>query len=437
MKLKTVYICENCGFNSQKWLGKCPDCDAWNSFQEDVVEKNPHRKHQGISTETTPLSLEQKPEDRLVTGISELDRVLGGGIIEGSMMLLSGEPGIGKSTLTLSICEKVAALGKKTLYVSGEESPSQIGMRAQRMGIKNENINMLGETNLENIMASLESEKQGSKPDFVVIDSIQVISSLELPSIAGSINQVRYCTETLMQFAKKNRIPVLIIGHVTKDGNLAGPKILEHLVDTVLLIEGERYQNLRVLRGIKNRFGSTNEIGLFEMAEKGLLEVKDASKLFLEGRKADAHGSAITATVEGTRPLLIEVQALTNTTPFGYPKRAASGFDLNRLQLLLAVIQKHLGINVSNQDVYVNVVGGFRLNDPAADLAIIMAVISSLKKIPLPQDAIYIGEIGLSGELRNISNLEKRIKEATKIGFKQIISPKTTKDLNAALNHIS
>lgn len=437
MKLKTVYVCENCGFNSQKWLGKCPDCEAWNSFTEDVIDVKPTaRKHSGIKSEPSPLSHQSGDEKRITTGIGEFDRVLGGGIIEGSIILLSGEPGIGKSTLTLRICEKTAATGKKVLYVSGEESPSQIGLRAKRMSINNENIFAVGETNLENIIESIGGGQNRVKeetdlPGLVVIDSIQVVSSAEIPSIAGSINQVRYCTETLMRYAKQNRVSILIIGHVTKDGNLAGPKILEHLVDTVLLIEGERFADLRILRGLKNRFGSTNEIGLFEMTRTGMEEVKNASKHFLEGRKADAFGSAITATVEGTRPLLVEVQALTNLTPFGYPKRAASGYDLNRLQLLLAVIQKHLGLNVSAQDVYINVVGGYKLSDPAADLAVIMAVISSLKKQPLPESTVYIGEIGLGGELRSVSQLEKRVTEAKKIGFENIVTPKIT-DINSA-----
>ncbi len=429
MKLKTVYICEKCGYNSQKWMGKCPDCEAWNSFQEDVIDVKPDRKHSGVKQTATPLSRQPQTEERLATGIKELDRVLGGGIIDGAMMLLSGEPGIGKSTLTLSICEKIAEQGKNTLYVSGEESPSQIALRAKRMGINNENINVLGETNLENIMESLEGV------EFLVVDSIQVISSGQMPSIAGSINQVRYCTEALMQFAKKRGIPVLIIGHVTKDGNLAGPKILEHLVDTVLLIEGERFADLRILRGLKNRFGSTNEVGLFEMKENGMNEVDNASRLFLEGRKKDAVGSSITSTVEGTRPLLIEVQALTSPTPFGYPKRAASGYDVNRLQLLLAVIQKHLQINVMAQDVYINVVGGYKLNDPASDLAVIMAIISSIKNKPLPEKTVFIGETGLSGELRNVSQLEKRVQEAQKIGFEEIITP-AAKDIESAVIQI-
>lgn len=421
MKLKTIYICENCGANSPKWLGKCPECNSWNSFYEDVVAKNGNRDHQGIEQKPTPLHQTKSSEKRISTNLSEMDRVLGGGIIEGSLTLLSGEPGIGKSTLTLKVCEGVAAIKKNILYISGEESPAQISLRAKRLGIMNENLNILGETNLENIMVTLES----AKPDFIVIDSIQVMASAEMPSIAGSMNQVRFCTESFMKFAKKNNIPVLIIGHVTKDGNLAGPKVLEHLVDAVLLIEGDRYQNLRVLRGLKNRYGSTNEVGLFDMTDEGLKEVTDASRLFLEGRKEGAFGSAITTVVEGTRPLLLEIQALSSSTPFGLPKRAASGYDVNRLQLLIAVIQKHLRVNISNHDVYVNVVGGFKVNDPSTDLAVIMAIISSLHKSPLADSSVFVGEVGLSGELRSVPQLRKRIQESEKIGFKDIYVPST------------
>ena len=431
MKLKTVYICENCESTSPKWLGKCPECNAWNSFHEDVVAKNGKRDHQGIEQKATPLHQPPSNEKRIPTNIGELDRVLGGGIIEGSLTLLSGEPGIGKSTLTLKVCEGVAAQKENILYISGEESPQQISLRAQRLGVTSENLHILGETNLENIMATLES----TKPGFIVVDSIQVMASAEIPSLAGSMNQVRFCTESLMGFAKQHNIPILIIGHVTKDGNLAGPKVLEHLVDAVLLIEGDRYQHLRVLRGLKNRYGSTNEVGLFEMTDKGLKEVADASKLFLEGRKEGAFGSAITTIVEGTRPLLLEIQALTSSTPFGLPKRAASGYDVNRLQLLLAVIQKHLRVNISNQDVYVNVVGGFKVNDPSTDLAVIMAVISSLYKAALPEGSIFIGEVGLSGELRSIPHLKKRVQEAEKMGFKHSYIPKSKEKLTNPSAH--
>lgn len=419
MKLKTIYICENCGNNSQKWLGKCPECESWNSFQEEVIARNPKRTHSGIKQTPVPLHQTSAAEKRMPTNIGELDRVLGGGIVEGSVMLLSGEPGIGKSTLTLKICESIAQNARNVLYISGEESPQQISLRAKRLGVTSENLHILGESNLENILATLEA----ANPSFLVVDSIQVISSAEIPSLAGSINQVRFCAESLMNFAKQHNSPMLIIGHVTKEGNLAGPKILEHLVDSVLLVEGDRYQNLRVLRSLKNRYGSTNEVGLFDMTDVGLQEVTDASKLFLEERKEGAFGSAITTLVEGSRALMLEIQALTNTTPFGYPKRAASGYDLSRLQLLIAVIQKHLHVNLSNHDVYVNVVGGFKISDPSTDLAVIMAIISSLYQMPLPWDSVFTGEVGLSGELRRIPHLAKRIQEAEKLGFEKIYVP--------------
>jgi DNA repair protein RadA/Sms len=421
MKLKNVFVCQKCGFTSPKWAGKCPDCESWNSFIEDVIDSKPDRTHKGLAATLQSLTKTTLNEKRLTTDIAELDRVLGGGLVEGSVILVSGEPGIGKSTLTISVCANIAKTAQKVLYISGEESSGQISLRAKRLGINNENIFLVPEANLENILATLEKEK----PDFVVIDSIQVISSPNIPGVAGSISQVRFCAESLINMAKKNGMPLVIVGHVTKDGNLAGPKVLEHMVDAVLLIEGERHQNMRVVRSLKNRFGSTNEIGLFEMVESGLIEVQNASRFFLEGRKEGSFGSVITSTMEGTRPLLIEVQALTNLTTFGYPRRAASGFDLNRLQLLIAVIQKHLGINLLNQDVFINVVGGFRLDDPAADLAVVSAIISSYKKEPAPDDAVYIGEVGLSGELRTVPHLERRIQEAAKIGFKKIFVPMT------------
>jgi len=423
MKLKNIYICEQCAYESPKWIGKCPECEAWNSFQEETVEKNTAKSApEGKILTATPLIHDENVETRINTRIEELNRVLGGGMVKGSLILLSGEPGIGKSTLTLQICNQIAGQKLKVLYVSGEESQHQIASRAHRLDMK-ENVDFIGETQFEHILATLEN----SKPDCVIIDSIQVMHSSDVGSLAGSISQVRYCTEKMMEFAKRTGTPVILIGHVTKDGNLAGPRVLEHLVDTVLFLEGERYQNLRMLRSMKNRFGPTHEVGIFEMNDQGLVEVKNPSELFLEGRKKDSFGSTITATVEGTRPLLLEVQALTNLTAFGYPKRAGSGFDNNRLQLLLAVIQKHLRLNLANQDVYVNIVGGFRLDEPAADLAVVMAIISSLTQNPMAPDSIYIGEIGLSGEIRSVSDLAKRVNEAEKLGFKKIYVPKMSK----------
>lgn len=339
------------------------------------------------------------------------------------MILLSGEPGIGKSTLTLEIASNFAKENLNVLYVSGEESASQIAERAKRLNINNQNISLFTETCLENILNQINL----SNPKFLIIDSIQVLYSLEISALPGSISQIRLCTEKIMEICKSQNITTLIIGHVNKDGDLAGPKVLEHLVDTVLFIEGERHQHLRIIRGIKNRFGSTNEISIMEMTEKGLEEIKNPSEIFLQGRKINAIGSAITITLEGSNPLILEVQALTNHTVFGYPKRTASGFDINRLQLLAAVIQKFLKVNLNSQDIFVNIIGGFKLQETAVDLTLVMAIISSFKKIPLPEKTIFLGEVGLSGELRPVSHFEKRIKEAEKLGFTTIITAKNNK----------
>ncbi len=423
MKLKTIYICEKCQYESSKWAGKCPECDAWNSFMEDVVSNETakkERKQRAIKAPTaTPLSQTTKDFHRISTGIKECDRVLGGGIVEGSLVLLGGEPGIGKSTITLQLCAELTGQNKKVLYISGEESVEQIARRAKRLNIQTENLLLLNETLLESILASLRAEK----PDIVIIDSIQVVSSSEVTGLQGGVTQVRACTEELMQFAKESGTPLLIISHVTKGGNLAGPKTLEHLVDTVLYLEGDRYHDLRLLRGVKNRFGSTNEVGIFEMTGKGLTEVPDPSSAFLKNRSENTVGSCLTVTIEGSRPLLVEIQALTNKTHFGYPKRATSGFDLNRLQLLIAVLQKHAGINLGEQDVYVNVVGGLKLKDPAIDLAVCLAILSSHKKKSLPTNLVAFGEVGLSGEVRSPSQSEKRQKEAKNWKSANVIAP--------------
>lgn len=422
MKIKTIFLCGNCGYQTNKWIGKCPQCEQWNTFKEETITTGLPKRTAGFrAIAPRKISAAGQNHLRINTRIEEFDRVLGGGIVPGSVILLSGEPGIGKSTITLQLCETVARQSKSVLYISGEESLDQISLRANRLNITSENIQMISTNSLEETLGTLEAEN----PDFAIIDSIQTIAAENLPSIAGAANQVRFCAEAIINFAKTQKIPIVIIGHVVKDGSLAGPKTLEHIVDIVLYIEGERYQNLRILRGIKNRFGSTNEVGIFEMNEKGLVEVKNPSSIFLEHRAENATGTAVTVAIEGTRPFLIEVQALTNYTNFGYPKRTANGFDFNKLQMLIAVLEKHAGLRMQNQDVFINVAGGMRLTDPAADLAVLSAIASSVKKTPLPIDLAAIGEVGLTGEIRPVAQLQRRINEASKLGFKQIIIPQT------------
>ena len=434
MKLKTIYICSNCQFEVSKWTGKCPQCSAWNSFVEDVINVSSTKKSLSATgrkisaASPTPLFQAKIQTDRISSNIKEFDRVIGGGIVPGSIILLSGEPGIGKSTITLQIANNLAK-NNKTLLISGEESVDQIARRAQRLDLKEKNLKALNEINLEIILKTIKKEK----PDFAIIDSIQVISSFDLPSGAGSITQVRYCTEKLMELAKTSGIPIILIGHVTKEGNLAGPRVLEHLVDTVLHLEGDRFQQFRILKAAKNRFGSCAEVGIFEMTDKGLIQVKNPSEQFLEGRKAQAIGSAITVAMEGTRPFLVEVQALVSVSHFGYPKRTANGFDLNRLQLLIAVLEKYGKLNLQNQDVFVNIVGGMKLSEPAADLAVLAAIASSYLKKPIPPNAAIFGEVGLSGELRKTSHAQKREKEATTLGFPKILSPQSHKEITQLL----
>ncbi|MDA1060370.1 MAG: DNA repair protein RadA [bacterium] len=424
MKLKTIYICRSCSHENANWTGKCPQCNAWNSFEEDVINvgkanKSLSKSPRTLKTKEATTLLEAKPSNKKIgSGINEFDRVMGDGITQGSLILLSGEPGIGKSTITLQIANNIAK-NNKVLIISGEESIDQIANRASRLNLKEKNLMAINEYTLENILDIIKKEKA----DFVIIDSIQVISSMDLPSSAGSVTQVRYCTEQIMELAKSNNITIMLIGHVTKDGTLAGPRVLEHLVDTVIHLEGDRYQDFRILRAAKNRFGPCTEVGIFEMTEKGLSEIKNPSEQFLEGRKENAIGSAITVTMEGTRPMLIEVQALVSTSPFGYPKRTANGFDLNRLQILIAVLEKYGKLNLQNQDVFINVVGGIKLIEPACDLAVLTAIASSLLKKPIHKDMVIYGEVGLSGELRKVNHNDKRIKEAQKLGFNTIINP--------------
>ena len=416
---KSVFVCQQCGSESPKWLGHCPDCDQWNTYVETVVKRTP------TATATSPTQvqeLSQLPSDsmpRLALPLTEFNRVLGGGIVPGSMVLIGGDPGIGKSTLLLEVAGIVAEREGKVLYVSGEESVHQIKLRADRLGIRGEGLFLLPETDLETII------ERGTEisPRLVVIDSIQAVSQSGLTSAAGSIAQVRECTSRLMQWAKSSNTPIFIVGHVTKDGAIAGPHTLEHIVDVVLYLEGERFSAYRLLRGAKNRFGSTNEVGIFEMRDQGLVEIANPSQVFLSQRSEGAIGSVIVPTLEGTRPLLVEIQALTSPTSFGLPRRNANGVDYNRLLMITAVLTKRARLPLGNQDIIANVVGGIRVNEPAADLGIALAIASSSRNARVNSDLVAIGEIGLSGELRAVSQLEKRLAEAAKLGFKSCLLP--------------
>ncbi len=425
-KEKTVFVCSGCGYESPKWMGRCPACNEWNTFYEEKLTKQAGFKYEK-KKEVTPMvlmNLEGKEICRNSTGFSELDRVLGGGLVNGSLVLLGGEPGIGKSTLILQICDKIKGEGK-VLYVSGEESAEQIKLRADRLGIHNEDILFLGETDI----GIIEEAILKGKPKLVIIDSIQTMYSDEITSAPGSVSQVREITSKIMRVCKENAITTIIIGHVTKDGNIAGPRVLEHMVDTVLYLEGERYFSYRILRGVKNRFGSTNEIGMFEMQDKGMCEILNPSQILISEREETPPGSIIVATMEGTRPLMVEIQSLTSTSVFGLPRRTANGMDYNRLTLLIAVLEKKVGLNLGNQDVYVNVVGGIKLNEPAVDLGVVLAAASSYKNIPIPKGSVAIGEVGLTGEIRSVNFIEKRLKEVEKLGFKTCIIPENNKKL--------
>ena len=399
-KNKTIFVCSECGNESSKWLGKCPVCQAWNSFyeQKKVETKNKEIKDKSKSIPQKLNSYEAKETLRINTGFNELNRVLGGGLVKGSLVLLGGEPGIGKSTLILQICDKIKGDGK-VLYVSGEESAEQIKLRAARLNINNEDILFLGETDIDLVNEAIIN----INPKLVIIDSIQTMYSDEITAAAGSVSQVREITSQVMRACKSRGITTIIIGHVTKDGNIAGPRVLEHMVDTVLYLEGERYFSYRILRGVKNRFGSTNEIGMFEMKGEGMCEITNPSYILISERDDNPAGSCIVSSMEGTRPILVELQALTSQTVFGYPKRTANGIDYNRLSLLIAVLEKKAGLNLSSQDVYLNVVGGLKINEPSIDLGIMMATASSFKNVPIPKDMIIIGEVGLTGEVRRIN----------------------------------
>ena len=424
-KAKTVFVCSECGNESPKWLGKCPACNSWNTFYEQKIEKYTETNKAEKKINNTPKPLHTyigQESDRTSTGFGELDRVLGGGLVKGSLILLGGEPGIGKSTLILQLCEKVKGEGK-VLYISGEESAEQIKLRADRLKIKNEDILFFGETDIDVVNNAIIE----TMPKLVIIDSIQTMYSDEISAAAGSVSQVREITSQIMRICKSRQITTIIIGHVTKDGNIAGPRVLEHMVDTVLYLEGERYNTYRILRGVKNRFGSTNEIGMFEMKEEGMCEILNPSEILISEREDNPSGSCIVTSMEGTRPVLVEIQALTTQSVFGIPKRTANGFDYNRLALLIAVLEKRANIMLGSQDVYLNVVGGMKISEPAIDLGIMMAVTSSFKNIPIQKDVVVMGEVGLTGEVRRINLIEKRLKEIEKLGFKKCIIPENNK----------
>ena len=422
---QTVFVCNECGYESSKWLGKCPACNSWNTFFEQKIEKIKENGTIKIKEKNKPKALNSykgQEVSRISTGFLELDRVLGGGIVKGSLILLGGEPGIGKSTLILELCDKIKGEGK-VLYVSGEESAEQIKLRADRLSINNDDIMFLGETDISVVNETIEE----LSPKLVIIDSIQTMYSDELTAAAGSVSQVREITAQIMRVCKSKQITTIIIGHVTKDGTIAGPRVLEHMVDTVLYLEGERYFSYRILRGVKNRFGSTNEIGMFEMKGEGLVEITNPSEILISEREDNPSGSCIVASMEGTRPMLIELQALTTLSVFGIPKRTANGLDYNRLAVLIAVLEKRANLQIGGQDIYVNVVGGIRLNEPSVDLGIICVCASSYKNIPIPKDTVIMGEVGLTGEVRRINMIEKRLKEAEKMGFKRCIIPANNK----------
>lgn len=426
MATNTVFFCKECGYESAKWLGKCPGCNSWNSFVEEKVNKKTTKNQNGYSSTFSQNSDVKKLNDivvtkeiRLNTGYEELNRVFGGGIVQGSLNLIGGEPGIGKSTLIMQVCSKLSEIGK-VLYISGEESETQVKLRADRLKVNSENILFLNETNISNIEEKIESVK----PKFCIIDSIQTMYDEQISSTPGSISQVKEVTARLMYLSKRNGITTIVIGHVTKDGVIAGPRILEHMVDTVIYIEGERFLSHRIVRGVKNRFGSTNEIGIFDMKDEGMVEVKNMSDIFLTKSDKNLPGTAIAATVEGTSTILMEVQALTTHSYYNMPRRVANGIDLNRLNMLIAVLEKKCNLNLSTQDIYVNIIGGMKVDEPAVDLSVAMAIVSSYKNIVISPKTVFLGEIGLTGEIRNITNFEKRIKEISKLGYEKIYTNK-------------
>lgn len=421
-KSKTVYVCSQCAYESVKWYGKCPQCGEWNTMEEmvpTIIQKQGTSKARtNIQSVKSLKDIDSSIETRTKTNIKEFDRVLGGGIVDGSLVLLSGDPGIGKSTILLQICQNLGE-SKKILYISGEESERQIKLRANRLGVDTENLYVFAQTDLATIVETIKFEK----PDIVIIDSIQTMTIDDVSSSAGSVTQVRECTNIFMHLAKRMGIPIFVVGHVTKEGNIAGPKVLEHIVDTVLYFEGERNYSYRILRSVKNRFGSTNEIGVFSMTQRGLEEVENPSQLMLSGRPKNTSGTCVACTMEGSRPILAEVQGLVTATGFGTPRRMSTGFDYNRMSMIIAVLEKRAGYFFNGMDTYLNIVGGLKLYEPAADLSVAMALVSSLKDEPLNENTLAFGEIGLAGEIRAVSNCEQRVSEAKRLGFSKCIIP--------------
>ncbi|MCD7036550.1 DNA repair protein RadA [Metabacillus sp. GX 13764] len=425
-KTKSKFICQSCGYESAKWMGKCPGCGEWNTMTEETMKaagssRRTSFQHssQTVQKPSPITSIETANEPRIKTSMKEFNRVLGSGIVKGSLVLIGGDPGIGKSTLLLQVSSQLADNGSKVLYISGEESVKQTKLRADRLDVTSDSLLVLAETDMEFITKAIEEVS----PQFVVVDSIQTVYQSEITSAPGSVSQVRECTAELMRIAKTKGIAIFIVGHVTKEGSIAGPRILEHMVDTVLYFEGERHHTYRILRAVKNRFGSTNEMGIFEMKESGLEEVLNPSEIFLEERSKGAAGSTVVASMEGTRPVLVEIQALISPTSFGNPRRMATGIDHNRVPLLMAVLEKRVGLLLQNQDAYLKVAGGVKLDEPAIDLAVAVSIASSFKDVPTnPMDAI-IGEVGLTGEVRRVSRIEQRVQEAAKLGFKRVILP--------------
>lgn len=426
-KTSTVFFCQSCGYESPKWMGQCPGCREWNTFVEETVEKKSAAKAHERRAAGGPVclsSIETKDEERVTTQMQELDRVLGGGIVPGSLVLVGGDPGIGKSTLLLQVCQKLADDGHEVLYISGEESLKQIKLRAERIGQFSDKLRLFCETNLELIGDTIRS----SKPEVVIIDSIQTMYNEDVSSAPGSVSQVRESTSVLMQLAKGLGISIFIVGHVTKEGTVAGPRVLEHMVDTVLYFEGDRHASYRILRAVKNRFGSTNEIGVFEMREMGLTEVENPSQFMLNGRPEEASGSIVACSMEGTRPILLEIQALVARSQLAMPRRTAAGMDYNRVSLLLAVLEKRLNLHLSGSDVYVNIAGGIRINEPAIDLGVVLAIVSSSRDRAIDEKVLAFGEVGLSGEVRAVSQAAQRVQEAKKLGFTTVILPEVCRE---------